>query len=45
MLDSLDLELQMVVSHHVGAGNRTRASGHPGLITAEPPLQVPEINF
>ena len=40
-LDPLELELQMVVSHHVGAGNQTETSARAAsaLNRADPSLQ------
>ena len=41
VLDPSELELQMVVSHHVDAGNRTRSGPlqEQVLLSAEPSLQ------
>jgi len=40
-LDTLELELQMVVSHHVGAGNETQVLCKSKL--SEPSLQPQEV--
>jgi len=38
-LDSLELELQMVVSHYVGVANQTSASGRSPILNDELSLQ------
>ena len=42
VLDPLELELQMVVSHHMVVGNQTQVllKAQPVLLTAEPSLQL-----
>ena len=39
--EALGLELQVVVSHHVGAGLQTSSEEQPVSLTAEPPLLGP----
>lgn len=47
LLGPLELELQVLLSHHVGAGDQIWVlwkSGQGSLLTAEPPFQPPNIS-
>lgn len=48
VLDPPELEMQRVVSHHIGSGSQIQVKGlqgQPMLLTTEPPLWFHRLNF